>query len=99
MPALVPALAAMLALATLSYAGPTAAYRTAAELPDFAGTPQVRWTTDFMEYTLNRDLPAGVSYERFASDVESALGTWMKPGCSIFTFRSGGTVITPAKPD
>jgi hypothetical protein len=92
------ALVSGVALAVAGLALPAHAYRTAADLPDFDGTPKVRWPSDTVEYVLNAEVPGGMSIDSVASTVQQALSAWTEPNCSVLKFRSAGTTSAKARP-
>jgi len=91
-----PVLGAISLVALLGNTSPAAAYRTATDLPDFAGTSKVRWASDTVEYVLNEHMPSSMSLDEFGSTVRQALEAWTEPGCSTLRFRSAGATSAPA---
>jgi MYXO-CTERM domain-containing protein len=84
-------------VAALTLALPAQAYRTAGELPEFAGTEKVRWASDSVEYVLNTEMPGGMTLDEAAATVHRALSSWMDPTCSVLSFRSAGATDTRAQ--
>jgi hypothetical protein len=89
-------LAGLLLVSGLGLPRSALAFRTAADLPDFAGTAKVRWATDTVEYVLNVETPAAVLYDDFAQTVYEALDAWTTPACSVLRFRSAGATSARA---
>ena len=76
------------------------AYRTAGELPEFAGTDRVRWDRDIVPVVMHLDGAPGVSLASAEREVLLALGRWSAPTCTDLGFRyDGAASAAPASGD
>lgn len=81
----------VLALA-LVLSRPAFAYRTAADLPEFAGTSRVRWAPGTIQYNMASWLPPGLDRAAVEQAVAGGFAAWSAPECAALEFVSGGFV-------
>jgi hypothetical protein len=82
----------------LGVAGTAGAYRTAGDLPEYAGTERVRWRSNVVRYQLQSDVPANLTPEDVLTALETAFGAWSAPECSQFEAVSDGANAVHAAP-
>ncbi len=78
---------------------PAFAYRTAADTPEFASTPKVRWATDIISYSFYDQVPSSLSLSDVQALAVDALQAWTKPACSRVVFAFPTTTALPAGPN
>jgi hypothetical protein len=88
---------AALAIA-VAYAAPAAAFRTAGELPDFAGTERVRWQAELIEFLMHSDVPQDLWPGDVTFAVENAAGTWRETQCAVPGVTAAKSTTLPAAP-
>jgi hypothetical protein len=85
-------------LLVLAYALPAAAFRTAGELPDFAGTERVRWQSPVIRYLLHDSVPPGFTVDRVQDAMVASFWKWSEPTCTQVMFDYQGVTNAPAAP-
>src|SRR4051794_18228542 len=87
-----------LALAAVLRPSSAHAFRTAADQPDFAGTPRVRWAQNLVNYEINDERPPGLTAVEIETVAARALSTWSTPWCSALSFGFSATTSGAAMP-
>lgn len=87
--------AAMLAAA---YADSALAYRTAADLEEFQGTPRIRLQDDSTSFVLHDGGAPGLSLTSVVDTIVAAFLVWEEPACSSARLVLEGVTAEPAAP-
>ena len=79
-----PLVLAGLVLATLTFSlpGPAAAYRTAADLPEFDDEATIAWPTREVPFHVHTAMPAGLDRAAALAAIEAAAATWNAVDCT-----------------
>src|SRR5688572_24458250 len=89
---------ALVALMLLGEVSTASAYRTAADLPDFAGTERVRWEGDEIPFALDIAGAPGVPLADVERVVIDALSAWNEVESSSVRFTYLGVTSSPPSP-
>lgn len=69
-------------LASFTLPGPAAAYRTAADLPEFDDDATIAWPTREIPYRVHTAMPAGLDRAAALAAIEAAAATWNAVECT-----------------
>ena len=69
-------------LASFTLPGPAAAYRTAADLPEFDDDATIAWSTREIPYRVHTAMPAGLDRAAALAAIEAAAATWNAVECT-----------------
>jgi hypothetical protein len=83
----------------LLFTSTAAAYRTAGDRADYAGSGPVRWTDGRIDYQLYVGVPSDMYLADVEAEVLRAVARWETPACSAVDFSYGGVTYVPAAPD
>jgi hypothetical protein len=89
----------MVVMAASTVATPAAAYRTAGDLAEFAGTERVRWAWGDIGYRIYKTLPDVVALTDLEVAVQGAFGHWSSLECGGPVFEYRGATWEAAAPD
>jgi Matrixin len=81
-----------------SVVGEARAYQTGADKAELAGTAKVRWATNLVPYTLNDQVPVGLTFEEVEEVAQRAFAVWSAPVCSGIVFSNASNTSDPARP-
>jgi hypothetical protein len=88
----------VLALVTLS-ASDVQAYRTAADMPEFAGSERITWSEGPISYQIYDRLPSGVDLAALEASAADAFAVWDRLHCGGVPFEYDGAASAPARPN
>jgi hypothetical protein len=86
------------ALGILCFVESAHAFRTAADVPEQAGTARVIWPGQRITYEISLDPPGPVPVQVLQEALASATATWQRVACADVAFESLGTTLSPAAP-
>lgn len=82
--------------ALLALTSPAAAYRTAADLPEFDDAATIAWPTREIAYRIHTAMPAGLDRDAVRASIEAAAATWNAVDCTDVRLVFAGFTDEPA---